>query len=89
MERLFVHWLRVYSLAGIVAMFATLGAWAAWGSPSSMTLVWVAIVGTGLIVATALAIRDGSPTRSVAHVLYDTEHPAGGRPQAATTGATR
>lgn len=61
----------------IVSVLSVLTAWAAWspGSPSTFTMAWVAVVSVGLIVAVAMAIRDGGPTQSVAHVLYDVEHP--------------
>jgi hypothetical protein len=93
MERPFLHSLRFYALAAMAVVFVGLAAWAAWGSPSAFTLAWVAAVSAGLVVSIALAVRDGSPTRSVAHVLYDAEHAdddtAGAQPQRATTGAMR
>ncbi|MFN2445519.1 MAG: hypothetical protein ABR606_08040 [Vicinamibacterales bacterium] len=75
MERPFIRWFRAYILDAMIVVSAALGAWAAWGSPSPVTLTWVAVVSVGLVIVTALAVRDGSPTRSVAHVLYETEHP--------------
>lgn len=77
LQRLHVRGPRGYALAAIVFVLSALTAWAAWspGSPSTFTLAWVAVVSVGLIVAVVLAIRDGSPTQSVAHVLYNAEHP--------------
>jgi hypothetical protein len=88
METNKLHSLRVYGLTAMIVVFAALAAWVGWGSPSAFSLVWVAAVGVGLIIATMVAVRNGSPTRSVAHVLYDVEHPVGDT-QSAAGRATR
>jgi hypothetical protein len=88
MEPYKLHSLRMYGLTAMIMIVAALAAWAGWGSPSGFSLVWVAAVGAGLVIATMVAVRNGSPTRSVAHVLYDVEHPVGDTKSAAG-GATR
>lgn len=72
--------LRRSSLVSILLIGVLLSAWAVWGSASSSrsTFVWLAAVAVGLVVAVIMAIRDGRPTRSIAHVLYDAEHPSAG-----------
>lgn len=91
MEKTLLHAPRVYVMAALLAGLAALGTWAAVGSPSAITLIWVAVVGTGLVIATALAVRDGSPTRSVTHILHDAEQQPGDRnvPRVAVPGAKR
>lgn len=86
MERPYLHLVRVYVVAAMAVMGLALTAWAVWGSPSNLSLAWVAIVGVGLVLAAATAVRAAGPTRSVAHVLYDTENPNGLVPAPVNTG---
>lgn len=65
-----------YAIAALLVLSAGLVAWTIWGEPSLVALAWTGAVGLGLVVATGMAVRDGAPTRSVAHVLYDTEQAA-------------
>jgi hypothetical protein len=88
-----VHSLRADALVALIGSFGVLAVWAGWGSSSTLSLVWIAFVGAGLVIATALAVRSGGPTRSLAHVQYDVEHQgADGRgdvPQGANSGGLR
>jgi hypothetical protein len=89
MERPYSHLIRVYVVAAMVVMGLALTAWAVWGSPSNLSLAWVGIVSVGLVLAAATAVRAGGPTRSVAHVLYDTENANGLTPAPVGTGNGR
>ena len=42
---------------------------------SGSTLIWAAVLGLLVIGVALAAIARARPTRSIAHVLHDTEHP--------------
>jgi hypothetical protein len=47
--------------------------------PSAMsggTFVWVNVLGGSILAVILLIARSARPVRSIAHVLYDAEHPA-------------
>lgn len=42
---------------------------------SGATLIWAAVLGLLIIGIAVASVVRARPTRSIAHVLYDTEHP--------------
>ena len=61
----------------VIACVAVAGsAWTAFGSDSvsGSTIASIVAVVIGLLVVSATALRSSRSTRSVAHVLYETEH---------------
>jgi hypothetical protein len=66
---------RLYSLALIIYLAAALVAWAVLvpGWMSGATLGAIVAVGFGLGAVSLMTLNAGRSTRSVAHVLYETE----------------
>jgi hypothetical protein len=70
---------RMYSQLFAIWAAGTLGVWATL-VPESIalsTLVWIHAAGLGLLAVIAKTLVGGRPTRSVAHVLYETEQRTG------------
>jgi hypothetical protein len=67
-----VLWLTL----GILGVLGLVG-WAGLGPRwlSGQTFGWLSALGIVLVGIVLLTIRAGQPTRTVAHVLYDAEHP--------------
>jgi hypothetical protein len=71
---------RTYrSLLGISVASVVLGGSAGIGPEgmSSPTIGWIGAVAIALIALSMLTMRGGRQTRSVAHVVYEAEHPKG------------
>jgi uncharacterized membrane protein len=66
---------RLYSLALTIYLAAALVGWAVLvpGWMSGATLGLIVALGLALGVVSLMTLRAGRPTRSVAHVLYETE----------------
>lgn len=67
----------VFTLGAIYAALA-IAAWL-WLVPdmiSTQTFAWVAVLAVATTAAAAWTIVGARSTRSIAHVLYDVEHPA-------------
>ena len=50
-------------------------------SVSAPTFAWVSILGLVTMIAVVSTMVGARPTRSIAHVLYDTEHPGSRLPK--------
>ncbi len=67
----------VFAMGGGYAALA-IAAWL-WLVPdtiSTQTFAWIALLAVATTIAAAWAIVGARSTRSIAHVLYDVEHPA-------------
>jgi tetrahydromethanopterin S-methyltransferase subunit E len=64
----------VYLVAGAAVASS---AWATFvpDSISGSTFGWILVVTIGLFVVSTIATRSSRPSSSVAHVLYEAEHP--------------
>ncbi len=67
----------VFALGALYAALA-IAAWL-WLVPdtiSTQTFAWIALLAVATTIAAAWTIVGARSTRSIAHVLYDVEHPA-------------
>lgn len=61
----------IYASTSIAAWFAAVP-----GVVSAQTFAWVSVLALLTTIAVAATTVSARPTRSIAHVLYDVEHPA-------------
>jgi hypothetical protein len=59
----------IWMIVAVATWAATVPGWL-----SLTTFFWLNAAGFGLAAVVVAMIRSAAPTRSVAHVLYDTEH---------------
>jgi hypothetical protein len=73
---------RSLPLVVVVVLAATVAAWVTWvpSAVSATTFGWLMAAGAVVTGVTLAIMSRAQPTRSIAHVLYDVEHPSKPRP---------
>jgi hypothetical protein len=69
-----LYWIyaAIWSIAALLGWFVAVPSWI-----SPVTFGWLNAAAVALAATLAATIHSGHPTRSVAHLIYDTEHETG------------